>query len=33
MGVELHGAVCEQVRAANQSSIDIIFGCPGQPIF
>lgn len=33
LGVELHGAACQRVRDANQSAIDIIFGCPGRPIF
>jgi von Willebrand factor type A domain len=33
LGVELHGAACQNVRDANQSSIDMIFGCPGKPIF
>lgn len=32
LGVELQGAACQQVRAANHSEIDIIFGCPGEVI-
>ena len=33
LGIELHGSVCEQVQNPQQSEIDIIFGCPGRPIF
>jgi hypothetical protein len=33
LGIELHGSACAEVRAANQSAVDVIFGCPGRPIF
>lgn len=32
LGIELRGSTCQQVRDANQSAIDVIFGCPGVPI-
>lgn len=32
LGVELQGAACEQVRAANHAEIDMVFGCPGVKI-
>ena len=32
LGLELFGVACDTVKAGNQSSIDIIFGCPGVEI-
>jgi hypothetical protein len=32
LGLELFGAACQAVKDATENSIDIIFGCKGQPI-
>jgi hypothetical protein len=32
LGIELYGGACDQIQAANQSSVQVIFGCPGQPL-
>jgi hypothetical protein len=32
MGLELFGAACQAVKDASENSIDIIFGCKGEPI-
>jgi len=32
LGIELHGAACDELKQASQGSVEVIFGCPGRPL-
>jgi hypothetical protein len=32
LGIELYGSACDKIEAADQSGVQVIFGCPGRPL-